>query len=35
VLAVALERPLPDLSEEAAQPITPIPPAIEGPTAHQ
>jgi ATP-dependent Lon protease len=35
VLAVALERPLPEISEEAAQPITPIPPTVEGPTAHQ
>src|SRR5277367_4348889 len=31
VLAVALERPLPEMSEEAAQPITPIPPTVEGP----
>jgi ATP-dependent Lon protease len=35
VLAVALERPLPELIDETAQPITPLPPAVEGPTAHQ
>src|SRR5580698_3542406 len=35
VLAVALERPLPEYNEESAQPITPIPPTVEGPTAHQ
>src|SRR3954452_21602160 len=35
VLAVALERPLPEISEEATQPIAPIPPPGEGPAAHQ
>jgi ATP-dependent Lon protease len=37
VLAVALERPLPEISEETAQPIAPIvpPPPAESPSAHQ
>jgi ATP-dependent Lon protease len=36
VLAVALEQPLPQISEEAAQPIATIaPPPAESPTAHQ
>jgi ATP-dependent Lon protease len=35
VLAVALERPLPEFNEETAQPIAQIPPPTEGPTAHQ
>jgi ATP-dependent Lon protease len=35
VLAIALERPLPEMTEEAAQPITPLPPTAQGPTAHQ
>ena len=36
VLAVALERPLPEISEEVAQPIAPIgPPPAESPSAHQ
>src|SRR5258707_3593382 len=36
VLAVALEQPLPQSSEEAAQPIAPIaPPPAESPAAHQ
>jgi len=36
VLAVALEQPLPQSTEEAPQPIAPItPPAAEGSTAHQ
>jgi ATP-dependent Lon protease len=35
VLAVALERPLPQITEEATQPIAPIPPPGESPTAHQ
>jgi ATP-dependent Lon protease len=36
VLAVALEQPLPQISEEAAQPIATIaPPPAEGPAAHQ
>jgi ATP-dependent Lon protease len=37
VLAVALERPLPEVVApvESAQPITPLPPTTEGPTAHQ
>jgi ATP-dependent Lon protease len=35
VLAVALERPLPEVHDETAQPIAPIPPPVEGPTAHQ
>src|SRR5450432_360239 len=35
VLAVALERPLPEIIEEEAQPIAPIPPPGESPTAHQ
>jgi ATP-dependent Lon protease len=35
VLAVALERPLPEFNDETAQPITPLPPPVEGPTAHQ
>jgi ATP-dependent Lon protease len=36
VLTVALERPLPAITEEAtAQPIAPIPPPAESPSAHQ
>jgi ATP-dependent Lon protease len=35
VLAVALERPLPEFHDETTQPIAPIPPPVEGPTAHQ
>ena len=36
VLAVALEQPLPQTTEEAARPIAPItPPVAEAPTAHQ
>jgi ATP-dependent Lon protease len=36
VLVVALEQPLPQIGEEAAQPIAPIaPPPTEGPAAHQ
>jgi ATP-dependent Lon protease len=36
VLSVALERPLPEISEEAVQPIAPIgPPPAESPAAHQ
>jgi ATP-dependent Lon protease len=35
VLAVALERPLPEISEEAEQPIATIPPPGESPAAHQ
>jgi ATP-dependent Lon protease len=36
VLAIALERPLPQMSEEPAQPIAPIAtPPVEGPAAHQ
>jgi ATP-dependent Lon protease len=35
VLAVALERPLPKVSEEETQPIAPIPPPGESPAAHQ
>jgi len=36
VLSVALERPLPEISEEAAQPIAPIgPPPADSPAAHQ
>ena len=38
VLAVALERPLPEppqVGAEATQPITPLAPPAEGPTAHQ
>jgi ATP-dependent Lon protease len=37
VLAIALEQPLPQISETAAQPIAPItpPPPPESPTAHQ
>jgi ATP-dependent Lon protease len=36
VLAVALEKPLPQTAEEAAEPIAPIaPPSVEGPAAHQ
>jgi ATP-dependent Lon protease len=36
VLALALEQPLPQTTEEAAQPIAPItPPAAEGPAARQ
>ncbi|MGZ4788219.1 MAG: S16 family serine protease, partial [Terriglobales bacterium] len=38
VLRVALERPLPQIPEEVveeAQAIPPLPPTVEGPTAHQ
>jgi ATP-dependent Lon protease len=36
VLAIALEQPLPQMSEEPAQPIAPIAtPPVEGPAAHQ
>ena len=35
VLAVALERPLPEVIDESAQPIAQLPPPVEGPTAHQ
>jgi len=35
VLAVALERPLPEITEEVEQPIAPIPPPGESPAAHQ
>jgi ATP-dependent Lon protease len=37
VLAVALERPLPEITEEGTQPIAPpiVPPPAEGPAAHQ
>ncbi|HVZ18356.1 MAG TPA: endopeptidase La, partial [Terriglobales bacterium] len=37
VLRIALERPLPEISEEEQVPqaIPPIPPTAEGPTAHQ
>ena len=36
VLAVALEQPLPQMTEETAQPIATIaPPPAEGPAAHQ
>jgi ATP-dependent Lon protease len=35
VLAVALEHPLPEVNDETAQQITPLPPPVEGPTAHQ
>jgi hypothetical protein len=35
VLTVALERPLPEISEEGAQPIAPIVPPPESPAAHQ
>jgi ATP-dependent Lon protease len=35
VLVVALEQPLPQSSEETAQPIAPIAPPPEGPAAHQ
>jgi ATP-dependent Lon protease len=36
VLRIALEKPLPELpEEETAQPIPPMPPAAEGPTARQ
>src|ERR1700730_13567282 len=36
VLSVPLERPLPEISEAAAQPIAPIgPPAADSPAAHQ
>jgi len=36
VLAVALEQPLPQSSEETAQPIAPIAPQpAESPAAHQ
>ena len=36
VLTVALERPLPEVSEEVtAQPIAPLPPPGESPAAHQ
>ena len=34
VLAVALESPLPQV-EETVQPIAPMPPPAEGPSAHQ
>src|SRR6266481_3079438 len=35
VLAVALEQPLPQSGEGAAQPIAPITPPVESPAAHQ
>jgi ATP-dependent Lon protease len=35
VLAIALEQPLPQVPEETGQPIAPLPPSAEGPTAHQ
>ena len=36
VLAIALERPLPQTEEESSQAIAPIaPPPVEGPAAHQ
>jgi len=35
VLAVALEQPLPQVSEDTAQPIASITPPPESPTAHQ
>jgi ATP-dependent Lon protease len=36
VLRIALEKPLPEISdEETAQPIPPMPPTAEGPTARQ
>jgi ATP-dependent Lon protease len=37
VLTVALERPLPEISEEVAQPIAPPigPPSADSPAAHQ
>ena len=36
VLAIALERPLPQVAEESGQEITPMaPPPVEGPAAHQ
>jgi ATP-dependent Lon protease len=35
VLSIALERPLPEMTEEGTQPITTLPPAAEGPTARQ
>jgi ATP-dependent Lon protease len=35
VLAIALEQPLPKVADEAAQPLAPLAPPSEGPTAHQ
>jgi ATP-dependent Lon protease len=35
VLALALESGLPQSAEAATQPIAPLPPPAEGPTAHQ
>ncbi len=35
VLAIALEQPLPHVPEETGEPIAPLPPTTEGPTAHQ
>src|ERR1700716_2052679 len=35
VLQVALEQPLPEISEEVAQPIAPIPPPGESPATHR
>jgi ATP-dependent Lon protease len=35
VLAVALEKPLPETTEEGTQPIAPPPASVEAPTAHQ
>jgi ATP-dependent Lon protease len=35
VLAIALERPLPEIEEEATQPIPGLQPEPQGPTAHQ
>jgi ATP-dependent Lon protease len=35
VLQLALEKPLPELAEEAAQALPPVPPTAEGPVAHQ
>jgi ATP-dependent Lon protease len=35
VLALALESPLPNVVEDEARAITPLPPTAEGPAAHQ
>jgi ATP-dependent Lon protease len=35
VLAIALEQPLPKVADEATQPLAPLAPPSEGPTAHQ